>query len=203
MMICLLICSFLVINCDDVAMTERIESVYDETVERMEEESGWNRLDAKLTVAYPSGSHATYNYSYNHILQAITRERISLPVSWKDWELRHEIGHSVMTALYNWRHDYLPQGCDYDRDMYKKVDEECALNEGWAIFFHALTADGKSTYLRRWRGYTSKVPVDVAATLYKANNTPWLFDYIDEEHLKSVRDIIATDKTYFRWGRIR
>ena len=104
----LLLIASLAIQCGDPAIADRIQSVYDEATAILEAETAWNAI-GNVTVYCPGiADHAQYNYSITMFGTAIIRERIDLPYYWKGWQFRHELGHAVMTSLYNFRHDYLP-----------------------------------------------------------------------------------------------
>lgn len=102
----------------------------------------WTR--ARIKIVWPASGNACYNYSYNPLLGAITKEYIDIPLG-KEWDrptLLHEYGHAVMTSIYRYRNDYLPEAADIEQHSVPDViSEGHAMREGWAEFFQAYVDD--------------------------------------------------------------
>ena len=104
-------------------------------------ELGWSRR--AIRVEYPSGDWPYYHYWWRSD-GTICDESITIPAGW-EWKrttILHEYGHAVMTALYGYNRNNLPEGEKRDHHSLTTVsDREFAMKEGWAEFFEALIDD--------------------------------------------------------------
>ncbi len=105
---------------------------------------GWERR--MIAVKWPYGTLSRYGYKYSGWFGGKIVEDYILLGAGREWSrttIIHEYGHSVMTALYGYNVNELPEMTS-QRDihyMYMVSDPGFAMIEGWAEFFEALVDD--------------------------------------------------------------
>ena len=181
---------------------------------------GWHRR--KITVRWPYGEWSKYRYKYYLVVGTIYQEYIQVPAG-KEWDrttMLHEYGHSVMTALYGYNVQSLPQDSfQGGHSVYTVSDPGLAMKEGWAEFFEALVdnsaynvvaylnADTPNIESNGWwtgdiegsgsnmqgeivEGAVASILWDIADTAHSRDGTPGLDDDDMEGMLEEIWDLM-------------